>query len=179
MGALSGKSWAPHEQVLTADSEALLAQLRRNQHGDRRAVASAHLFALAAAFTGTPHAGADWLVSRLPARSGEPLPRHVLNQARELADPANGFAALLGGVSNAALAHAWTDRDAAVRRYRDHFPGAHTYGIDPDAVLDGLMHAHVLRACGTDKRDKAACLQLARAAALTHVVRTGQEGPHP
>ncbi|MEU1533897.1 hypothetical protein [Streptomyces fagopyri] len=40
-------------------------------------------------------------------------------------------------------------------------------GIDPDLVLDSLLHAHHIRAAGNDKDDERMCVRLAHAAA-TH-----------
>jgi hypothetical protein len=101
------------------------------------------------------------------------LPRPLFDRAVRLADPTDDFHTLRTQSAAAGTpTGAWTDRAAAICAYRTHVRGPHTRGIDPDAVLDALLHAHVLRACGTDRRDKAACLYLARCAALAHAART-------
>lgn len=171
-----GPAYSAATGVLTADSDAVLAQLCEGRRDDKRALAAAHLFALAAAFTGDVAAGARWLVGSIATPPSEPVPRSLLDHARRLANPVDGFASILGDRKDERLVAAWTERDHAAQAYREFFPGTHTRGIAADAVLDALMHAHVLRVCGTSKRDKAVCLQLARSAALAWQARRGQDG---
>ncbi|MGW9211007.1 thiopeptide-type bacteriocin biosynthesis protein [Embleya sp. NPDC055664] len=172
-----GPALAAAQAVFAADSRAVLAELARPAppDGDRRATVAAHLLAIAAAFTGSPDAGARWLIAHVSRHPPRPLPRPLFDRAVHLADPRDDFRALHAeNAPTDAPNGAWAARAQAIRAYRGHVPGPHTRGIDPDAVLDALLHAHVLRAVGTDRADKAACAYLARCAALAHVARAGR-----
>ena len=64
-----------------------------------------------------------------------------------------------------AIASAWSGRDEALACYRQKLD-ASGGGIDPDLVLDSLLHAHHIRAVGIDKDDERMCVRLAPAAAM-------------
>ncbi|OPC76888.1 hypothetical protein B4N89_45670 [Embleya scabrispora] len=177
-----GPALAAAQAVFAADSRAVLAHLSRPAppEGDRRAAVAAHLVAIAAAFTGSPTAGARWVIEHVPRRPPQALPRPLFDRAVRLADPTEDFHAYRTELAPpGTAADPWSERAQAIRAYRGHVGGPHTRGIDPDAVLDALLHAHVLRACGTDRRDKAVCLYLARCAALAHTARTRPTGSRP
>lgn len=92
------------------------------------------------------------------------MDRTVRGQALRLADPADGWAALRAAPGGDAIASAWSERDAALARYRQKLDAFG--GIDLDLVLDSLLHAHHIRAAGIDKDDERMCVRLAHAAAM-------------
>lgn len=105
-----------------------------------------------------------------------PLDRTVRGQAVRLADPADDWAALRAAPGGPAIARAWSERDAAVARYRQQLD-ASGCGIDPDLILDSLLHAHHIRAVGIDKNDERTCIRLAHAAAMAWTHRGDHHEP--
>lgn len=151
----------------------MITQLALGERSARRPLAAAHVVSITAAFTGGPGNGMRWLADHIPATAPERIPRPVLDQARRLADPSGNWAALKSGPGGQAIAGAWADRDRAVSSYRTHLPSPDMAGIRGDDVLSSLLHVNFVRGYGIDFGEEAACLYLARAAALTWLARTG------
>ncbi|MEV0846945.1 lantibiotic dehydratase [Streptomyces sp. NPDC049954] len=169
----SGPAWEAAEDVFRADSRALLAQLRQPVRPSRRALVVAHTLAIATAFLGGTAEAMRWLIAHVPARAPEPVPRHELTEANQLADPRHQWQALITERGGPAIVRAWQDRDRALSAYRAHLPGPHTHGIDPDDVLGSLLHVHFVRAVAIDFPEEAVCLYLARTAAQAWTAREG------
>ncbi|MEX2985698.1 lantibiotic dehydratase [Streptomyces sp. C36] len=168
----SAAAWDAAEDVFRADSRALLAQLRQPLRPHRRALVAAHTVAIACAFRGGTAAGMSWLIDRIPATAPEPVPRRQFTEAVRLADPRHEWKALRSVPGGDVIVAAWAERDALLSAYRSHFPSPDTHGIDPDAVLDSLLHTHFVRAVAVDFPEEAIGLYLARAAALAWTART-------
>ncbi|TYB52315.1 lantibiotic dehydratase [Microbispora tritici] len=173
-----GPAMTAAEHVFTADSRAVLAQLRQPARPDRQALAAAHAVAIAAAWTGSTEAGMRWLIEHVaPAAPGK-VSRPVFTEAVRIANPGDNWAGLRGAPGGDAIAAAWADRAIAVADYRTHLPGPHTQGVDPDNVLVSLLHVNYIRVCRIDPADEAECMYLARSAALAWTVRI-TKGGHP
>ncbi|WP_411575311.1 lantibiotic dehydratase [Streptomyces mutabilis] len=164
------------EDVFTADSRALAVQFSQSTRPHRQVLAAANFVSLAAAFTGSIAAGMDWLITHGRITDPRPMGRTVLAQAVRLADPTGGWAALRTAPGGEAIASAWSERDAALARYRQKLD-ASDGGIDPDLVLDSLLHAHHIRAAGIDKDDERMCVRLAHAAAMAWMRRGDHHEP--
>lgn len=162
----SGPAMAAAESVFGADSRAVVTQLGLPLRPHRQALVAAHSAAIAVAFTGDVAAGMRWLIEHVPAAAPQRVPRPVLDEAVRIANPADDWAALRAAPGGASIHDAWQARARALAGYRTHLSGLDTQGIDADDVLGSLMHAHFIRAVGIDFGDEAACLYLARAAAL-------------
>lgn len=163
------------EDVFAADSRALAVQFAQSTRPHRQVLTAANFVSLAAAFTGSSAAGTNWLLSHGRITDPCPMDRTVRGQAVRLADPADGWAALRAAPGGEAIASAWSERDEALVRYRrklDAFGG-----IDPDLVLDSLLHAHHIRAVGIDKDDERMCVRLAHAAAMAWTHRGDHHEP--
>ncbi len=130
----SGRAWAAAEEVFRADSRALLAQLRQPARPHQRALAAAHLIAIASAYLGSVGAGTRWLIDRVPSKAPAPVPRSVYAYAVRIADPRDGWAALRAAAGGTPIVSAWADRDEALAAYRRHLPGPETCGIDAAAL---------------------------------------------
>lgn len=162
------------ETVFTADSHTVLTELAHPARPHRHALAAANFTAFAIAFTGDTAAGMRWLINHIPAKPPGPVPRSVYKAAQRLADPSEDFHSLRAEPAGAAIVATWASRSAAITEYRSRLEGPDAMGIDPNAALASLLHTHFLRACGIEPADKAACLYLARAAALAYTARTGE-----
>ncbi|MFD5258336.1 lantibiotic dehydratase [Streptomyces bobili] len=163
------------EDVFAADSRALAVQFAQRTRPHRQVLAAANFVSVAAAFTGSTAAGMDWLIAHGRITDPRPMHRTVRGQAVRLADPADGWAALRAAPGGAAIANAWSERDAALARYRHKLDASG--GIGPDLVLDSLLHAHHLRAIGIDKDDERMCVRLAHAAAMAWTHRGDHHEP--
>ncbi|MFE2192788.1 lantibiotic dehydratase [Streptomyces olivaceus] len=152
------------EDVFAADSRALAVQFTQSSRPHQQVLAAANFVSVAAAFTGSTAAGMNWLIAHGRITDPRPMDRTVRGQALRLADPADGWAALRAAPGGDAIASAWSERDAALARYRQKLDAFG--GIDPDVVLDSLLHAHHIRAAGIDKDDERMCVRLAHAAAM-------------
>ncbi|MFD4986460.1 lantibiotic dehydratase [Streptomyces sp. NPDC058374] len=164
------------EDVFAADSRALAVQFAQSTRPHRQALAAANFLSIAAAFTGSTEAGMDWLITHGRITDPRPLDRTVRGHAARLADPTDDWAALRAAPGGAAIASAWSERDEALARYRQKLDGSGG-GIDPDLVLDSLLHAHHIRAVGIDKDDERMCVRLAHAAAMAWTHRGDHHGP--
>ncbi|MFE2890463.1 lantibiotic dehydratase [Streptomyces olivaceus] len=164
------------EDVFAADSRALAVQFAQSTRPHRQILAAANFVSIAAAFTGSTAAGMDWLITHGRITDPHPLDRTVRGQAVHLADPTDGWAALRAAPGGGAIARAWNERDAAVARYRQKLD-ASGGGIDPDLVLDSLLHAHHIRAVGINKDDERTCIRLAHAAAMAWTHRGDHHEP--
>lgn len=170
----SGPALAAAEAVFGADSRALLAQFAQRSRPHPFALVTAHFVALAAGFTGNTEAGMTWLINHARTETGIAAGRRVVDDAVRLADPRDDWAALRAEDGGTAIATAFEPRRKALGTYHAHLAGlAGTEGIDPDAVLVSLLHAHHLRARGIDPEGERICLRLARSAALAWAARSG------
>ncbi|WP_435193432.1 lantibiotic dehydratase [Streptomyces sp. NRRL F-5630] len=163
------------EDVFAADSRALAVQFAQSSHPHQQVLAAANFVSVAAAFTGSTAAGMNWLIAHGRITDPRPMDRTVRGQALRLADPADGWAALRAAPGGDAIASAWSERDAALARYRQKLDAFG--GIDPDVVLDSLLHAHHIRAAGIDKDDERMCVRLAHAAAMAWTHRGDHHEP--
>ncbi|MFI2548300.1 lantibiotic dehydratase [Streptomyces rochei] len=163
------------EDVFAADSRALAVQFAQSSRPHQQVLAAANFVSVAAAFTGSTAAGMNWLIAHGRITDPRPMDRTVRGQALRLADPADGWAALRAAPGGDAIASAWSERDAALARYRQKLDAFG--GIDPDVVLDSLLHAHHIRAAGIDKDDERMCVRLAHAAAMAWTHRGDHHEP--
>jgi thiopeptide-type bacteriocin biosynthesis protein len=170
----SGAALDAAEAVFTADSHAVLTQLAQPARPHHHALAAANFAAMTTAFSGDAAAGMRWLINHVPATPPTATARRVYTAAQRLADPREDFHALRQEPGGAAIVGTWAARSAAVAEYRSRLDSPDTTGVDPDAVLGSLLHAHFLRACGIEPEDKEVCLYLARAAALAFTAQTGE-----
>lgn len=152
------------EEVFAADSRALAVQFAQLGGPSRQALTAANLVSIAVGFTGSAQGGMDWLIRHGKIDASWPLERSVLREAVRLADPRGDWAALRAVPGGDTVLAAWSERDRALARYRDRL--RNTEDLQPDLVLDSLLHAHHIRAAGPDKDDERVCVRLARAAAL-------------
>ncbi|MFE0130167.1 lantibiotic dehydratase [Streptomyces sp. NPDC059037] len=163
------------EDVFAADSHALAVQFTQSERPHQQALTAANFVSLAAAFTGSTANGMDWLIAHGRITDPRPLDRTVLGEAVRLADPTNDWAALRAAPGGAAIATAWSERDEVLARYRARLHDSD--GMDPNLVLDSLLHAHHIRAAGIDKDDERMCVRLARAAAMAWKHGGNDHGP--
>ncbi|MFF8481877.1 lantibiotic dehydratase [Streptomyces antibioticus] len=163
------------EDVFAADSRALAVQFTQSTRPHRQALAAANFISLASAFTGSTAAGMDWLIARGRITDPRPLDRTVLGEAVHLADPTDDWAALRTAPGGTAIAAAWSERDEALARYRKTLDVSGS--LDPDLVLDSLLHAHHIRAVGIDKDDERTCVRLAHAVAMAWTHRGDHHDP--
>ncbi|WP_329529384.1 lantibiotic dehydratase [Streptomyces sp. NBC_01462] len=163
------------EGVFAADSRSLAVQFAHSPHPHQQALTAANFVALAAAFTGSAAHGMDWLISHGRISDPRPLDRTMLDEAVRLADPDNNWAALRTAPGGTAVVDTWSDRDEALARYRKALDTSS--GLDPNLVLDSLLHAHHIRAAGIDKDDERMCVRLAHAAAMAWTHRGDHHGP--
>lgn len=169
----SGAAWAAAREVFCCDSRAILAQLSAPATPGWQALTAANTVAIAAAFTGSTSAGMRWLTDHVPPTAPSRIPRAVLDEARQIADPRSGWATLRAAPGGAAIAgKTWHARDTAAAAYRSHMDGPDTRGIAADDVLSSLIHLSFIRARGIDFGEEARCMYLARAAALAWTART-------
>ncbi|AXE23731.1 lantibiotic dehydratase [Streptomyces globosus] len=166
-----GLAWAGAEEVFRADSRAVLAQLTCAGRPSRRALVAAHSVAIAAAYLGSKAKAMSWLTHHIPAAPPARVARPEFAEAVALANPDDDWAALRSVAGGETILNTWSDRGQALARYRDHFPGPYTRGIDADDVLTSLLHVHFVRAVAVDFPEEAVCLYLARAAALAWTAR--------
>jgi thiopeptide-type bacteriocin biosynthesis protein len=152
------------EEVFAADSRALAVQFAQVAGPYPQALTAANLVSIAAGFTGDTQGGMDWLIRHGRIGAARPLERPVLREAVRMADPKGDWAALRAVPGGDTVLAAWSERDRALAHYRDRLCDAED--LDPDLVLDSLLHAHHIRAAGPAKDDEHTCVRLARAAAL-------------
>ncbi|MEV0734155.1 lantibiotic dehydratase [Polymorphospora sp. NPDC050346] len=167
-----GAVMAAAEEVFGADSAALVAGFGLRDRPGRQVVTAAHLVSIASGWCGGPEDGMRWLVDHARTDTVADVPRPLLDEGVRLADPTDGWAALRAAPGGEAIVAAWQHRDRALADYRKVL--ANEAGVDPDTVLDSLLHAHYIRACGIDRDDERLCLRLARAAALARLARSGR-----
>ncbi|MEU5683600.1 thiopeptide-type bacteriocin biosynthesis protein [Streptomyces venezuelae] len=163
------------EDVFAADSRALAVQFVQNKRPHPQALTAANFIALAVAFTGSIADGMGWMISHGRITDPRPVDRAVRDEAVRLADPARDWAALRAAPGGAAIVAAWGERDEALARYRERLNASD--GMDPDLVLDSLLHAHHIRAVGIDKDDERMCVRLAHAGARAWAHRGDDHGP--
>ncbi len=153
-----GECMRAAEAVFAADSTVAIAQLRQPPGIDPLALAALGMLDIAAAFSGGPEQGAQWLAGRrLPP--GKAASRATARTVTTLAR--NGELSSFGTLP-ADLAPLWRHRAEAVAAYRK--------ALDPDAnfthILESLLHIHHNRYLGIDRDREATCRRLARQAAL-------------
>lgn len=159
------------EDVFVADSAALAVQFSTPDRPHFHVLAAAHFVAMSIDFSGNVQTGMAWLLEHARADSS-PVDRDMLKTTVRLADPADGWAALKSVPGGPAIVGGWAPRTRALARYREAL--LPRQGMDRDAVLDSLLHAHYLRAAGVDPEGEATCRRLARAAALSWHARLSQ-----
>ncbi|MBU8857678.1 lantibiotic dehydratase [Micromonospora sp. b486] len=168
------------EQVFTADSRAVPAQLHQPDRPHRQALIAAYTIAIAIAYLGGTTAGMRWLIERLPAAAPtEPTPRPVYREAVRLSNPDGDWAALRATPAGPAIISAWAARNTALANWRRLLTGGgpDTDGVDPDDALRHVLHGHYIRAHGVDFNDEPVCQHLARAAALAWSARHRTQRP--
>ncbi|MFG3423229.1 lantibiotic dehydratase [Micromonospora sp. NPDC048063] len=176
----SGAVFRAAEQVFTADSRAVVAQLQQPDRPHRQALIAAHTVAIAIAYLGGTAAGMRWLIEHLPATAPrEPTPRPIYREAVRLGNPDDDWAALRATPAGQAILGTWLARDAALTSWRRllSVAGPNTDGVNPDDALRHVLHGHYIRAHGVDFDDEPVCLHLARAAALAWSARHQGERP--
>ncbi|MEU2725706.1 lantibiotic dehydratase [Streptomyces smyrnaeus] len=166
----TGPLMALAEEVFAADSRVLAVQLAQTGRPGPQVLAAANFVSIAIAFTGNTADAMAWLAKYGQLHDPNPIDRQVLNDTVRLADPTDGWAALRAHAGGRAITGAWADRDQAIARYRARLAEAN---IDPDLVLDSLLHVHHIRAVGIDKADERMCVRLARSAAMAWQHRKG------
>jgi thiopeptide-type bacteriocin biosynthesis protein len=162
------------EEVFAADSRALAVQFAQRYRPRQQVLAAANFVSLAVGFNGSTANGMDWLITHARITDPRPLDRTLRGEAVHLADPTDDWAALRAASGGAAIANSWSQRDAALARYRSRLHEAD--GTDADMVLDSLLHAHHIRAAGIDKDDERTCVRLAHAAAMAWKHRRNEHG---
>jgi thiopeptide-type bacteriocin biosynthesis protein len=153
-----GECMRAAEVVFAADSAVTIAQLRQPPRIDPVALAALGMLDIAAAFSGGPEQGAQWLADRrLPP--GKPADRATARTATTLArnDELSSFGTLPGD-----LAPSWRRRAEALSAYRK------TVGADTSTthIIESLLHIHHNRYRGIDRDGEGTCRRLARQAAL-------------
>ncbi|TYB40793.1 lantibiotic dehydratase [Actinomadura chibensis] len=159
----NGLLMAAAEEVFSADSRAVTAQLGEGTELHSQTLSAAQFLAMAIAFKGTAELGVSWATQYVAVDASEPIPRDLLNEAVRLADPTNDWISLRSLSGGQAIVDAWRLRDQALASYGDLLSGSES--TDSDAVLASLLHAHHMRAIGPDSASERICLRLARAAA--------------
>lgn len=169
------------ETVFAADSTAALAQLAvtasdagPDAAGDvlTAALTAASIVDLVTGLTDGPREGWDWLIRHAPRTITPAAGRTLRACAIDLAHPGRRHLAELPGGDG--VIAAWDRRRAALVRYRQTLL---VQGIDPLSVLPDLLHLHHARAIGPHLDREAACLNLARTAALSHRARATHATP--
>ncbi|QKZ24948.1 lantibiotic dehydratase [Streptomyces chartreusis] len=151
------------EDIFVADSHTIAIQFAQPGRPGPRTLAAANFVSLASAFHGDVATAMTWLATYGATTDRQQrLDRKTLQETVRLADPTDNWAALRGQPGGTAIVEAWALRDEAIARYRPRLAEA---GLDPQLVLDSLLHAHHLRAAGIDKDDERVCVRLARATA--------------
>jgi thiopeptide-type bacteriocin biosynthesis protein len=159
-----GECMRAAEAVFAADSAVAIAQLRQPPGIDPVALTALGMLDIAAAFSGTPEQGAQWLAARrLPP--GNAADRATARIAITLAR--NGKLSSFGTLPGD-LAPSWHQRAEAVAAYRKTLDA----NADTTHILESLLHIHHNRYRGIDRDSEATCRRLARQAALAqHAAR--------
>ncbi|MEU1076231.1 MULTISPECIES: lantibiotic dehydratase [unclassified Streptomyces] len=153
------------ETTMSADTAVIAYQHARLRFPATQPVlAAANLLALAAGFHQDVTEGMRWLAAEPKPTADVSLPRPLLQQARTLAAPDDGWAGLRQAPGGADLVDGpWAQRHEALATYREALRcSPHT---DSDAVLRTLLTAH-LRHIGEAPHGTA--WRLARAIALAN-----------
>jgi class I lanthipeptide synthase len=170
-----GATMAAAEKVFAADSRALAGQFAEPSRPHDQVLCAANFVAIAAGFTGSAEAGTRWLIEHAKPESRSPHPGPgVAEAAVGLANPGDDWAALRAVPGGGTITGTWAARRPALADYRARLAAAD--GIDPDAVLVSLLHAHHIRAAGIDREDECTCLHLARSVALAWSARAAGSG---
>ena len=153
-----GECMRAAEAVFAADSAVASAQLRQPPGIDPVALTALGMLDIAAAFSGGPEQGTQWLAGRR-LQPGRAADRATARTAATLAR--NGELSSFGTLP-ADLDPVWRHRAEAVAAYRK------TLDVNADFthVLESLLHIHHNRYRGIDRDGEGACRRLARQAAL-------------
>lgn len=168
----NGPLMAAAEEVFSAESHAVVAQLGEGAELYSQTLTAAQFVATAIAFKGTAELGVSWLTRHVAAAASEVIARDVRNEAVRLADPTDDWIGLRSLSGGQAIVDAWRIRDQALASYGALLSGS---GVDSDAILASLLHAHHMRANEPDPADERICLRLARAAAQAWTARRMNE----
>lgn len=165
-----GEQLTAAEAVFAADTQAVLRQLNEPNPPDTRALTAAHYTAIAAGFLGSPERADQWFIDQpRPGRAAPPVPKHLRDQALQLADPVDGGKQLH---SLPAVTSGWQARHDALGDYRTLLGP----GMDESLIIHTLLHEHHNRAYGPDSDREALCRRLARDAALSRARRAPRTG---
>ncbi|MGC4910420.1 lantibiotic dehydratase [Streptomyces cyaneofuscatus] len=139
----SGDALAAAENSLGADTAVIAYQLAHpSLQISPPVLAAANVIAIAGGFHQDLTEGMKWLVAQPKPATGAPLPRPLVQQARTLAAPDDGWAGLRRAPCAAGLLDGpWARRHQALAKYRDALRTSPP--ADPDAVLRELMTAHL------------------------------------
>ncbi|WP_030894121.1 lantibiotic dehydratase [Streptomyces sp. NRRL F-5053] len=155
------------ESVLAADTQVITYQLRhRDLAIDADVLAAQNLLSIATGLHGDAHDAMRWLTAQ-PKPAGPPLPQDLVRQARDLADPANGWPRLRATPRGADLLDThWLRRTTALATYRAALRRA---ARPIDEVLRALLHAHLALASTPTRSQPATAWRMARAVALAAI----------
>ena len=153
-----GEAMRAAEAVFAADSAVVIVQLRQPPGTDPVALTALGMLDIAAAFSGGPNQGAQWLAGRR-LQPGKTADHATARTASTLAR--NGEMSSFGTLPED-LAPAWRRRAEAAAAYRKALDA----GADFTHVLESLLHIHHNRYRGIDRDGEGACRRLARQAAL-------------
>ncbi|MGW3930867.1 lantibiotic dehydratase [Streptomyces microflavus] len=159
----SGDALSAAEDTLSADTAVIACQLARpSLHASQPALTAANVIAIASGFHEDVTGGMKWLVAQPKPAAAPSLPRPLLQQARTLAAPDDGWAGLRRiPVATGLVDGPWLRRDKALAAYRKVLRTSPT--TDPDAVLRALLNAHLHHA---GEASEGTAWRLARAIAL-------------
>ncbi|EIV92663.1 thiopeptide-type bacteriocin biosynthesis protein [Frankia sp. QA3] len=150
---------AAAEAVFCADTTAAIISLRQPPAGlHRDTVVALSMLDIAAAFLGGMRPAADYLTARVIAKP-QTIDHRIVGETTRLARHGvpRDLPHLLGD-----LADAWAARAKALIVYRAALPGQ----MDTVTVAGSLLHLSYNRHRGINRDHEAACLRLARGAAL-------------
>ncbi|MEV7157111.1 lantibiotic dehydratase [Streptomyces misionensis] len=159
----AGDALSAAENSFSADTAVIASQMARpSLRVPQPVLAAANLIAIAAGFRQDATEGMKWLADQPKPSAAAPLPRPLLQQARTLATPDDGWAALRGLPSATGLVDGpWARRHEALATYRDVLRTSPA--TNPDAVLRALLTTHLHHAGETSE---GTAWRLARAVCL-------------
>ncbi|MGC5264037.1 lantibiotic dehydratase [Streptomyces cyaneofuscatus] len=159
----AGDALIAAENTLSADTAVIASQLARpSLQASQPALTAANVIAIASAFHEDSTEGMKWLVAQPKPGAAPSLPRPLLQQARRLAAPDDGWAGLRRiPVATGLIDGPWLQRHRALATHRKALRTSPT--TDPDEVLRALLTAHLHHA---GEASEGTAWRLARAIAL-------------
>ncbi|WP_371792995.1 lantibiotic dehydratase [Streptomyces sp. NBC_01471] len=139
----AGDTLTAAENTFSADTEAIAYQLARPPFpAPQPVLVAANILAIAAGFHQDVTEGMKWLAAQPKPAAAAPLPRPLVQQARTLAAPDDGWAELRRIPGATGLVDGpWARRHEALATYRNVLRTSPP--VDPDAVLRALLTAHL------------------------------------